>query len=113
MSRRLPACARGEEGELIVGRLRQGIDADRSWLSICTGVAAAAPKLLVAPVKVTWNSVLIAARAEIGIDPPQLRRRILAPAGVVDGVGGDVAGQVADLAAGLHRSADAAERAGR
>ena len=55
---------------------------------------------------------LIAACAQIGVDPPQLRRRILSPAGVVDGVGGDVAGQVSDLASRLNRCAGASERAG-
>ena len=39
-----------------------------SWLSICTGVAAAAPKLLSAPSEGDVKFGLIAARAEIGVN---------------------------------------------
>ena len=40
---------------------------------------------------------LIATRAEIDVDTPQRRRRVIAPTGIVDGVGRDIARQVSDL----------------
>ena len=65
-------------------------------------MAGFALKLLFAPVKLRWNSVSVAACAEINKDTPQRRRRILAPASIVDGIGRDVAGQVPDFATGLN-----------
>src|SRR5215831_18828942 len=44
---------------------------------------------------------LIAAGSEVGVHAPQRRWRVDAPAGIVDRIGREIAGQVADFAAGF------------
>src|SRR6516165_750740 len=48
---------------------------------------------------------LLAARAQVGIDAAQLRRRVVAPAVVVDGICGEIGGEVPSLTTGLHGNA--------
>ena len=105
---RLPARACGQEGKLILRRLRDRIDARPILLEQLHRRRGRRAETVRRAGKSDMVFGLIAAGAEIGVEPSQLRGRIIAPPGIVDGVGGDVTGQIADLAAGLHRRADAA-----
>ena len=98
---RPPGRSRRQERNLILRRLRQRVRARpilREHLHRGGRVRAEA---VVCPREAEVKFGLVAACAEIGKDAPQRRWRILAPSGIVDRVGREVAGQVSDFAAGL------------
>ena len=105
------ARGRVQEVELVLVGLRRGVDAGpapvehfdrrrrrRAERIRCAGVA-----------QVKFG--ILAARADVGVDPAQLRVRAVAPAFVVERVGGEVAGDVAVLFPVLHCRCAASERA--
>ena len=105
---RLPTRARGQEGELVLRGLWNCIDARPVLGEKLDRGRGGGAEIIIGAGEGDVELGLISARAEIHVDAPQRRRRIIAPTGIVDRVGGDIAGQVSDLSAGLHRRGDAA-----
>ena len=98
----LPAAATGQKSQLVLGRLRDRIDARpvlAEHLDRCRGGGA---ETVIRTGKGQVEFGLIALDAEVAVNAAQARRGILAPALIVDGVGCNIAGQVAILAASLH-----------
>src|SRR6516225_8604443 len=100
---RLPACTRGQECELVLGRLRDGVDTRPILGQHLTRSCGRSAEIIVRTGKGDVKfGVVIAARAEVSIHAPQRRRRIIAPTGVIDGVGRDISGEIPRLAASLY-----------
>ena len=108
---RLPARACGQEGELVLSGLRNGIDARPILGEKLYRGRGGGAEIIIGAGEGDVELGLIAAGAEIDVDTPQRRRRVIAPTGIIDGVGGDIAGQVSDFAARLHGRANAPIRA--
>ena len=107
----LPAAAAGQKRELVLGGLRDRIDARPVLAEHLDRRRGGGAESVIRAGEGHVEFGLIAAGAEVGVNAAQARRRIVAPARVVDGVGGNIAGRVAILAAGLHGGADPAIRA--
>src|SRR6516162_4230235 len=105
---RLPACAGSQKRELILRCLWHGIDACPALTEHLQGGRCSGAEVIVGTCERDVKFGLLAARAEIGIHAAQGRRRAVAPTSVVDGVGRDIAGQVAGFAAGLNGRTDSA-----
>ena len=92
---------------MILRGLRQRVGARPILREHLHGSGRVGAEVVVCPREVDVEFGLVAASAKIGINAAQRRRCIHAPAGIVDGIGRYVAGQVTDLAAGLYGSARA------
>ena len=108
---RIPAGARSEKGQLILRRLRKRVGACPVPVEQLDRGCGGGAKVVGRAGECDVELGLIAARAEVGVDAAQPRRRVVAPAIVVDGIGGEIARQVSGLPSRLHHGSAPSERA--
>ena len=107
----IPAGARGQKGQLVLRGLRNGVNACPVLVEHLERSCGSGAEVVGSAGECDVELGLLAAGAEIAVDATQLRRRIIAPAVVVDGIGGEVGRQVSGLPSGLHRTGAPPERA--
>src|ERR1700731_1950717 len=108
---RLPAAATRQKLHQILGRLRERIDAGPVLAEHLDRRRGGGAESVIRTGESQVEFGLITPDAEVAVNAAQARRRILAPARIIDGIGGNIAGRVAILAAGLHGGTDPAIRA--
>ena len=99
---RPPGRARRQKRKLVLCCLRVSVDARPVLAEHLHWRRGGVAEEIICTSEIHVKFGLVAARPKIGVHPTQRRRRVIAPTGVINGVGRYIAGQVSDLAAGLY-----------
>src|ERR1700730_13146081 len=108
---RLPAAATRQKSQLVLGRLRERIDAGPVLAEHLDRRRGGGAESVIRTGESQVEFGLITPDAEVAVNAAQARRGILAPARIIDGIGGHITGRVSVWAAGLHGGTDPAVRA--